>query len=238
MPILNFGSRGLSFFARTYEKGTSFDLCVPYWPLCDPLWFVTPCLCVDSLWLWPPWPTWKTKTLLSAWLTRPSGIPVITPIPAQLCSPVPSAWPCLYLRHPRRIFWLVQMTGILTSQLAMYVKISWHVLKFGPFLFSLHLLRHLEFWEKLQFLPFLWEVHNNPYGLSLSPDRESTLQPPSDDSLVAPTALTSHYSQFGGAIDSDQVRKLAFCFSSSSFFDQMRAHDFPHLKDDRLLQEL
>ena len=85
------------------------------------------------------------------------------------------------------------------------------------FLFSLHLLRHLEFWEKLQFLPFLWEVHNNPYGLSLSPDRESTLQPPPDDSLVAPTALTSNYSQFGGAIDSDQVRKLAFCFSSSSF---------------------
>ena len=71
------------------------NFCVPYWPLCDPLWFVTPSLCVDSLWLWPPWTTWKTKTLPPARLTRPSGIPVITPIPAQLCSPVPSAWPCL-----------------------------------------------------------------------------------------------------------------------------------------------
>ena len=200
------------------------DFCVPYWPLCDPLWFVTPCLCVDSLWLWPPWPTWKTKTSPSAQLTRPSGIPVITPIPAQLCSPVPSAWPCLYLRHPRRIFWLVQMAGILTSQLAMYVKISWHVLKFGPYFSSLYIYSAiLNFGKNCNSFHYLWEVHNNPYGLSLSPDRESTLQPPSDDSLVAPTALTSHYSQFGGAIDSDQVRKLAFALLPPLFWSNARS---------------
>ena len=111
-------------------------------------------------------------------------------------------------------------------------------LKFGPYFSSLYIYSAiLNFGKNCNSFHYLWEVHNNPYGLSLSPDRESTLQSPPDDSLVAPTALTSNYSQFGGAIDSDQVRKLAFCFSSSSFFDQMRAHDFPHLKDDRLLQE-
>ena len=119
----------------------------------------------------------------------------------------------------------------------MYVKISWHVLKFGPYFSSLYIYSAiLNFGKNCNSFHYLWEVHNDPYGLSLSPNRESTLQPPPDDSFVAPTALTSSYSQFGGAIDSDQVRKLAF-YSSSSFFDQMRAPDFPHLKDGRLLQE-
>ena len=111
-------------------------------------------------------------------------------------------------------------------------------LKFGPYFSSLYIYSAiLNFGKNCNSFHYLWEAHNNPYGLSLSPDRESTLQPPSDDSPVAPTALTSNYSQFGGAIDSDQVRKLAFCSSSSFFLIKCALMTFPHLKDDRLLQE-
>ena len=110
-------------------------------------------------------------------------------------------------------------------------------LKIGPYFSSLYIYSAiLNFGKNCNSFNCLWLAHNNPYGLSLSPDRESTLQSPPDDSLVAPTALTSNYSQFGGHIDSDQVRKLAFC-RSSLFFDQMRAHDFPHLNGDRLPRE-
>ena len=155
MPILNFGSRGLSFFARTYEKEPplicvfSIDLSVTL-VVCHSLSLCWPTVVVTTMAgledqnvtvsladsaIWDPGNHSNTS---SALLSRPIclTVPLFEAPPQDF--PVPA---CADGGNPYLAACYVRK-DILTC-----FKI-WTI-----FLFSLHLLRHLEFWEKLQFLP-------------------------------------------------------------------------------------
>ena len=152
MTILNFGSRGLSFFARTYEKGTWFlcSLLTSLWPfvVCHSLslcWFIVVVTAManmedqnvtvslsDSA-VWDPGNHSNTS---SALLSRPICLtmPLIEAATQDFLACADGGNPYLTACYVRK--------DIMTC-----FK-NWTI-----FLFSLHLLRHLEFWEKLQFLP-------------------------------------------------------------------------------------
>ena len=146
MTILNFGSRGLSFFARTYEKGTWFlcSLLTSLWPfvVCHSLslcWFIVVVTAManmedqnvtvspaDSA-VWDPGNHSNTS---SALLSRP--ICLTMPL---FEAPPPDFLACADGGNP-------YLTACYVRKDIMTCFKIWTI-----FLFSLHLLRHLEFWE-------------------------------------------------------------------------------------------
>ena len=153
MPILNFGSRGLSFFARTYEKEPPLiflfpiDLSVTFvvchsLSLCSTIVVVSAMAGIEdanvTVSLADPavWDPGNHSNTSSALLSRPICLtmPLVEAPPPDFLACADGGNPYLTACYVRK--------DIMTC-----FKI-WTI-----FLFSLHLLRHLEFWEKLQFLP-------------------------------------------------------------------------------------